>query len=656
MQFWKAFIFCFFTSSGLLAFNNTDSLIQILPQLKGIEKVDLLNRLSWTLKFSKNETARQFAEDGFQLARALEYTKGEGLATYHLSVIYSIKGDYEVSNQYADDCVKIHQKLDNAKYISKGWNVKGINMMNQAQYEEALNYLNKAIEIARILADTGSMLIIEGNIGSIYFLQGDYEKALIFYDKLIEYGEENKDTIIWANNLKNAGSINSLTGDHPKALEQFFLALDLYQATNSQALIANILSEIGLVLKRVGMYEEAKEVILDAIRLNEQEGNVKTLGILSNNLGIVHFRLEEYDEAVENYEKALDYYQQAKVKSIGNILSNIADVHEKRGDFETAEKMLFRALENDSLLNKPPGIAHRYMHLGENYLKQNELEKAEKYLLKAYALWTEIGQVKDLSSTAGHLANLYEAKGDLEKALVYLTEYKETQDSVYGLDRHKEVTRILLQRQEKLLKNTAQEELEVEDTAKDGLGIIIILLLGGILSFFLYKRWQLQKQKSQLQLEFEVQNKHLKNLQSSLEQKNIEVAFLSLTTIQKDEFIHQFSQKLNEFVQKHPQNREAQKLLNTLHFQDVNAKDWDYFKQSFEQISPGFFDKLFELYPKLSNKELRHCALIRLNISPKDAAQILGISMSGVHKARYRLRKQFGLDRRESLENYLNAI
>mgnify|MGYP001793055599 FL=1 len=57
----------------------------------------------------------------------------------------------------------------------------------------------------------------------------------------------------------------------------------------------------------------------------------------------------------------------------------------------------------------------------------------------------------------------------------------------------------------------------------------------------------------------------------------------------------------------------------------------------------GFFENLKQQYPELSLLELRHCALIRLNLSISETATILGISAESVKTARFRMRKKMTL-------------
>ena len=655
MRFWNIFVFLFLAITNLQAFSSADSLIQALPSVSGIEKVDLLNDISWALKYSKNDLAAKYAKQGLLLADKNDYLNGAGRAFLNLSVIKSIDGNYDLSNEYASNCIEKYRELNDAFGMAKGWNVLGVNQQNRGNFDSAFSYLEKALTLFKTLADTSSILKVEGNIANVHYSQGNYEKALESYNILIDFGKRNRDTIMWSSNLLNAGNSYSFLGNHANALEYLFASLDLDRLVNDTRGEASSLNGIALIFHRLSMYDEAEKMFLDALKIYEESKNYKYMGITYNNLGNIYLRRKQYDKGLKYYRKTLDFYQKAKVNSKGNTLINIAKIHRETDNLELSKKTLFEAIAIDSSINRISGLALAHSSLGQNYLIEKNYVEAEKNLLKSYKLWSEIGQIKDLANTAGLLSNLYEEKGDLEKALKYRTEYKETQDEVYGISSQKEVMQILLER-EKVESKISNRQSSPLNQKGPLLYILIIGSVLGLLIWILLRRKKIDRSLNSDQNASSMQNLGIENLKSSLGQKNMEVAFLSLTIIQKDEFIQHFYQKMQSFANKYPQNREAQKILNSLHLQDVNSNNWDFFKQTFEQISPNFFDNLFHEYPGLSNKELRHCALIRLNIPTKEIAQILGISMSGVHKARYRLRKQFSLERSESLENYLASI
>lgn len=64
--------------------------------------------------------------------------------------------------------------------------------------------------------------------------------------------------------------------------------------------------------------------------------------------------------------------------------------------------------------------------------------------------------------------------------------------------------------------------------------------------------------------------------------------------------------------------------------------------------------RLHARHPDLSNNERMMCAYLKMNLSTKEIAPLLNISVRGVETIRYRLRKKFGLEREDSLTDYLS--
>ena len=142
-------------------------------------------------------------------------------------------------------------------------------------------------------------------------------------------------------------------------------------------------------------------------------------------------------------------------------------------------------------------------------------------------------------------------------------------------------------------------------------------------------------------------------LQSSLEKQNKEMVLFSLEMVQKKGLLKSLKTHLSTLSKKHPDNIEIKNILSKLSINDVITKDWSYFNEVFNIAFPDFTKKIRNTYPNLSRKELQHCALIKLNISPTEAANIMGITTESIHSARYRLRKKFSLVRQESLEDII---
>jgi len=58
----------------------------------------------------------------------------------------------------------------------------------------------------------------------------------------------------------------------------------------------------------------------------------------------------------------------------------------------------------------------------------------------------------------------------------------------------------------------------------------------------------------------------------------------------------------------------------------------------------------------LTPKDLKMCAYLRINLSTKEIAPLLNISVRGVEISRYRLRKKLGIDKDTNLIEFMLDI
>ena len=128
--------------------------------------------------------------------------------------------------------------------------------------------------------------------------------------------------------------------------------------------------------------------------------------------------------------------------------------------------------------------------------------------------------------------------------------------------------------------------------------------------------------------------------------KNKELASSTLHLVQKGEILLTIKNALNNMLEKSVNaevKKEIQQLINLLNF-DVNLdEDWEQFAFHFDQVHVDFLKRLREKFPQLSANDEKLCAYLRLNLSTKETAQLLNISVRGVEVSRYRLRKKLKL-------------
>ncbi len=161
-----------------------------------------------------------------------------------------------------------------------------------------------------------------------------------------------------------------------------------------------------------------------------------------------------------------------------------------------------------------------------------------------------------------------------------------------------------------------------------------------------------------IQLENEKLQIEVEKKRSEMGLKNKELASVAIQITHKDEMLTKLKKNL-EIVSKNinPESRiELNQLIRTIDSDIKLDEDWNNFTKHFEEVHYDFFKHLKNNYPLLTPKDLKMCAYLRINLSTKEIAPLLNISVRGVEISRYRLRKKLGIDKDTNLIEFMLNI
>ncbi len=195
---------------------------------------------------------------------------------------------------------------------------------------------------------------------------------------------------------------------------------------------------------------------------------------------------------------------------------------------------------------------------------------------------------------------------------------------------------------------------------------IILYILYKIQASRYKKRYKEQQKELELkhQIELEKTEKKLiqiknEKLESEIEYKNSELASSAMNLVQKKEFILKIKdtlKHLNKNEKETLDSQELKKLLRSLAEEEKLNDEWEQFSIHFNNVHGDFLVKLSERYPTLKAHELKLCAYLRMNLSSKEIAQLMSISVRGVEISRYRLRKKLNIPTETNLFQFLLEI
>jgi len=225
--------------------------------------------------------------------------------------------------------------------------------------------------------------------------------------------------------------------------------------------------------------------------------------------------------------------------------------------------------------------------------------------------------------------------------------------------------------------NTAPENIAVykfkilKPWYTTNLALFIYLLFSIYLAYLINKKYKdyYQRQREKLieennllleikELENEQQLMKVRNeqLTKDVDSKSKELAVSTMNLIKKNELLSLIKEDLKKTSEEGNGNRSVKSVITTIN-KNINEEDtWNVFKEAFDNADKDFLKKVKQAHPLLTPNDLRLCAYLRLNLSSKEIAPLLNISVRSIEIKRYRLRKKMDLPHETGLVEYILSI
>ena len=192
---------------------------------------------------------------------------------------------------------------------------------------------------------------------------------------------------------------------------------------------------------------------------------------------------------------------------------------------------------------------------------------------------------------------------------------------------------------------------------------IYILIFLGILwsTHILYNRYYSREQEKiieenkeklkmqELSAQQEIFTLKNKQLETEVESKNRELAASTMNIIKKNEFLSALKNKLDNSKTA----KDIEEVISIINNNIAEKDNWKLFKEAFDNADKDFLKSVKEKHPNLTANDLKLCAYLRLNLTSKEIAPMLNISLRSVEIKRYRLRKKMELDHEQGLTEYI---
>jgi tetratricopeptide (TPR) repeat protein len=505
-----------------------------------------------------------------------------------------------------------------------------------------------------------------------HFLYMLPDSAFLYANRALQLAEQAKCSEGAANSHHLIGMVFYHQGVYQEAITHLNNAEEIFKQLNDKKNHAENLNQLGLVYYNIKQPELALEEHEKALALYKELKDENGIAFSYGCLGHLYEKRKSYDKALSYQQQALTYYEKSSDQlGMATILENIGSIYEDQENYSVSLDYFTKAFKLNESTRDSLSMIVNINNIGDNYRKTNQYDQAIAWTKKAAELAARLKDKYQLSSAYKDLSKIYNLVGDYENAYKNLEIGRNLYQDMYTQDASRQLalfqTLFEIER-----KNHSIQQLESDQKISSivkitmGSSFALIAMLAGVV--ISRQRLKIKRDKDILDqaetknklMLAEVENTHLheQRLQQELDTKSKALTSHTLHIISKNKMLEDIQQKLTDFLKEAngDQRKPIKSLVKMIEHNFVQDKDWEDFRQIFEQVHQDFFKRLQRVANELTPAELRLAALIKLNVPSKDIAVVLGISQDSLRIARYRLRKKLNLEQGDNLIRYIGSL
>ena len=169
----------------------------------------------------------------------------------------------------------------------------------------------------------------------------------------------------------------------------------------------------------------------------------------------------------------------------------------------------------------------------------------------------------------------------------------------------------------------------------------------------------MKSEKAYMEISFEREKLKRDQLTVLIAYKNKLLTDMAIHITEKNDLLENFKGNIRK-IKKNVHDKKANELLQEVLINisqdiDMNKERLEFYK-GIEDLNQTFLYTLSMKYPNLSDKELKLAALVRIKLSTKRIAVLLGLSPTSIDIYRHNIRKKLGLTKETKLSDFFHKM
>jgi len=399
--------------------------------------------------------------------------------------------------------------------------------------------------------------------------------------------------------------------------------------------MSEILFFMGSIYYETGNYDKSEVYMQHIQQLKKVSEYIQKQSL--NTLAMISKQLNDTARALMYFRKTLDVaVQQADSSWIGICYSNIGGLYFSGQHYDTAYPILEKGYRFSIAHKQWPDAYMDLLLMARIELMQDKTASAQDKISRAIALRPSYFSMMSRKNLYETQVLYYEKTKQQDKTLSMQHQLMLVKDSLAVSKDQQAFKRIQLQMEtEKHLNEIDKLEAQAHASDLKQNAIIAVLVLLVIVLWLLYNRYRMKaKNAAAEKLRAEEKLKYARHLLHNF----------TLNTKQKNELIEQFATELERLkgnLAGNPVHEERlknfEKLLQSTILTDA---EWTNFRELFDKVHKGFFERLEKKLPLLSLEDTRLISLIRLGLNNQEIANMMGMDVNSIQLSKQRLQQK----------------
>lgn len=393
-----------------------------------------------------------------------------------------------------------------------GWELR----FSETRNAEA--YANEALQIAKKKKVYATVSKAYRTLALVHTITDREITAVLYYDSAIANARKAHDLILEALCVNNKAGMFGDFGDFDQAIAIYSHGLDIALTTNNKKLIATFYNNLADAYQNIGGKTDMVQKYYNlALTYNLDNQNWSAACLNSANLASEYAAIGNHSEALKELQRSIGLLKKTEQGTYlyGAANNEISTVYLKLGNSELSLKYALISYKVLDSLKMPNNVLHPLLNITNAEINLRNLKSAWEHAHLLLKLATEKKAKIYIKEAYHSLSDAAKIEGKYEKALEYFEQYKRWNDSVFQIEREKNIAGVqfkaaMASKGMEMKYRVELKDKENRELARDNrnlkrgiiLGSIILLVFVGLV----YMLFNAAKRQRKLNVELQDKN------------------------------------------------------------------------------------------------------------------------------------------------------